>query len=124
MYRAGWRQHRYPLPTGHSDVRRAWTGASTLNRVVDLVLAAHDGGFETTSTDIGAIEPGETVEAFLTRRIVGFGADRAAQVVRDAAEFAGADLAAPAAEMSEDDRRGMATAAIAFAALGPEFLQR
>jgi uncharacterized protein (DUF1800 family) len=38
LSRAGWKQHDFGPPTGHPDRLAAWTGASSLNRLVDLAL--------------------------------------------------------------------------------------
>jgi len=47
-----------------------------------------------------------------------------ADTVRSAIATLDVDAAAIVGEMSPDDRKGVATAAIAFAALTPEFLLR
>ena len=54
--RAGWRQHEYGPPTGHPDTTAKWTGASSLNRLIDLALYAHDSGYGVATMDLAATE--------------------------------------------------------------------
>ena len=122
LMRAGWRQHQYGPPTGHPDVLAAWTGASSLNRIVDLALYAHDDWFAVATLNLAALEGAdETLGQFLARRSVGFGAEPEPEPVLAAL---GLDAAQPAAALSQEERHGLAAAAIAFAALTPEFLLR
>lgn len=125
LSRAGWQQHEYGPPTGHSDMAEAWTGASTLNRTVDLALYAHEDWFATASADLAAMgDPAQTLADFAATwaaRLIG---PTGADTVRSAIATLDVDAAAIVGEMSPDDRKGVATAAIAFAALTPEFLLR
>lgn len=119
LMRAGWRQHEYGPPTGHPDTLDKWTGASSLNRLIDFALVGHDDWFGVATLDLAATEPGETVGAFLARWAAKIGSDQAGL-----AEVMGIDPAAPTSDFSPDDRKGAAAAAIAFAALTPQFLLR
>ncbi len=118
LMRAGWRQHEYGPPTGHPDTLDKWTGASSLNRVVDLALYAHDGWFGVASVDFSAA-PGETLGQFIARWSGRFGVPDTGF----AAEM-GVDPAAPMTDLTEEERNGLASASIAFAALTPQFLLR
>ncbi|MGL4238348.1 DUF1800 domain-containing protein [Tabrizicola sp.] len=124
LSRAGWRQHEYGPPTGHPDKAAAWTGASTLNRLVDLALYAHDDWFGAVSIDLAAVTDGEAVGDFIARQTSALVPARGADLARELAEVTGDDLAAPASDLSPENRQGLATTAIAFAALTPEFLLR
>jgi uncharacterized protein (DUF1800 family) len=119
LIRAGWRQHEYGPPTGHPDTIDKWTGASSLNRLIDFALAAHEDWFAVASLDLAAVEIDETAGAFLLRWAGRLGVSPA-----DLAQSIGVDPATPSADLSADERKGMATAAIAFAALTPQFLLR
>lgn len=118
LMRAGWRQHEYGPPTGHPDVAEKWTGASSLNRVVDLALFAHEDWFGVVTTDFSALS-GETLADYVARW-----GRKVSLVAATWPTDLGFDQTAAAADLSEADRRGMARAAIAFAALTPEFLLR
>ena len=118
LMRAGWRQHEFGPPTGHPDTADKWTGASSLNRVVDLALYAHDGWFGVCRVDFLA-EPGEALGQYIARWAGRFGAT----AVGFAREM-GVDPATPMTALSEDERNGIAAATIAFAALTPQFLLR
>ena len=124
LSRAGWQQHEYGPPTGHPDRIAAWTGASTLNRMVDLTLYAHDDWFGTATVDLRATGDGETVAGFLARHAGVLVPGRATELAQAVVEATGADPASPAADIPPDDRFGAATAAIAFAALTPDFILR
>ena len=117
LFRAGWRQHEYPIPTGHPDVMAKWTGASSLNRLVDFALYAHDGWFGVVSIDLAATLPDETTGAYLDRWSRRLGSTGLAGQL-------GLDPATPAAAFSPDERRGAAAGAVALAATTPEFLLR
>ncbi len=118
LMRAGWRQHEYGPPTGHPDTMDKWVGASSLNRVVDLALFAHDDWFGVGKVDFSAL-PGETVGGFINRWSARMGGGKATW----AAE-AGVDPAAAMTVLNDDERTGLAAGAIAFAALTPQFLLR
>jgi hypothetical protein len=55
LQRAGWRQHEYGPPTGHPDRLQAWTGASTMNRYVDLALSGLDDWFDGAQVDLAIL---------------------------------------------------------------------
>ncbi|NJM82837.1 MAG: DUF1800 domain-containing protein [Tabrizicola sp.] len=67
LIRAGWRQHEFGPPTGHPDRAAAWTGASTLNRMVDIALYGHDDWYGVATADLTVFAPDETVSAFFAR---------------------------------------------------------
>lgn len=119
LMRAGWRQHEYGPPTGHPDTLDKWTGASSLNRLIDFALNAHEDWFGVATLDLAASEADETAGAFLARWAAKIGSDPAGL-----AEAMGIDPSAPVSDFPTDDRKGAAAAAIAFAALTPQFLLR
>lgn len=119
LMRAGWRQHEYGPPTGHPDTLDKWTGASSLNRLIDFALVGHDDGFGVATLDLGQTENGETLGAFPPRWSGEIGSEPAGL-----AEAMGIDPAAAASDLSNDERKAIAAAAIAFAALTPQFLLR
>ncbi len=126
LARAGWKQHDYGPPTGHPDRLAAWTGASSLNRLIDLALYGLDDWFGTagaTLADLG--EDAETGRAFLARhaaRLSPAGADGIAAELGLA--FFGDMLDDPVSGVPDADRQGAAQMALAFAALTPDFLFR
>lgn len=124
LSRAGWRQHEYGPPTGHPDKAAAWTGASTLNRMVDLALYAHDDWFGAARADLASLRGDETVADFIARHAASLAPARGPEIAAVVAEVAGMDPTLTAAEFDPDARRGVASAAIAFAALTPDFLLR
>ena len=115
--RAGWRQHEYGPPTGHPDTANKWVGASSLNRVVDLALYAHDDWFGVCTVDFAA-QPDESVGGLINRWAARLGgaADWAADV--------GIDPKAAMTDLTDDERKGLAAGAIDVAALTPQFLLR
>ena len=120
LMRAGWRQHEYGPPTGHPDVMARWTGASSLNRLVDFALYGHEGWFGVASLDLAALRTGdEPVGAFLARWSARIGAAPAGL-----AELMGLDAATPARDFAPDERKGLAAFAIAYSAMTPQFLLR
>lgn len=119
LMRAGWRQHEYGPPTGHPDTIDKWTGASSLNRLIDTALYAHEDWFGVATIDLAATEDGETIAAFLARWAAKTGSDPAGLC-----DALGIDPATPTRNFTVDERKGAAAAAIAFAALTPEFLLR
>ena len=120
LARAGWRQHEYGPPTGHPDTADKWTGASSLNRLVDYAFYGHDDWFGVARADLGAIATdGETVDQFVNRWSGRLGA--APDNLATAMGVGGGDLVAA---LSDEDRRGIAAGAIAFAALSSDFLLR
>jgi uncharacterized protein (DUF1800 family) len=123
--RAGWRLHEYGPPTGHPDRSSAWTGASTLNRYVDFALNGLDAGFDGAEADLAPLAaPDETIAAFATRHAEALAPGQGAAVTADLAGAFGVAPGQPAGDLSADDRQGLARAAVAFAALTPEFLLR
>ena len=90
---------------------------SSLNRLVDLALYAHDDWFGVCTVDFAALE-GETVGDFAGRwaGMLGGKADWLADV--------GVDPGAAMTDLNDDERKGLAAGAVAFAALTPQFLLR
>jgi uncharacterized protein (DUF1800 family) len=123
--RAGWRQHEFGPPTGHPDRIAAWTGASTLNRYVDFALVGLEDWFDGATVDFS--EPGPdaaTVGDFAAQHAERLAPGQGEGIAATLASAYGADLAGPMADFSPEDRHGFARAAVAFAALTPEFLLR
>ena len=123
LSRAGWQQHDYGPPTGHPDVIGAWTGASTLNRMVDLAVYGLEDWFAVASVRLDGADRAQTVASFLARwagRMVPDGTSAAQAVI---AEW---DLnpTAMVAELVPEDRAAAARAVIAMAALTPDFVMR
>jgi uncharacterized protein (DUF1800 family) len=124
LMRAGWQQHEYGPPTGHPDKTEAWTGASTLNRMIDLALYAHDDWFGVATADLVSVDGAETISAFLARHAGDLVPGRADELAGAVIEAFGFDPAQSASEIADEDRRGAASVAIAYAALTPDFILR
>ena len=125
LQRAGWRQHEYGPPTGHPDRINAWTGASTMNRYVDLALSGLDDWFDGARADLAtpaAVD--ETAEAFVARAAEAVAPGQGVVIAAALADGFGYDPTTPLRDLSAEDRQGLAQTAIAFAALTPEFLLR
>jgi uncharacterized protein (DUF1800 family) len=123
--RAGWNQHAFGPPTGHPDRIAAWTGASTLNRYVDFALNGLEDWFDGAVADLSPLAvPDETVVAFTARQAEALAPGQGAGIAATLTEAFGIDPVTRADGMSPDDRQGLAKAAVAFAALTPEFLIR
>ena len=119
LMRAGWRQHEYGPPTGHPDTTAKWTGASSLNRLIDFALYAHDEENGVASCDLATHEDAESVGQFLARWSAKLGSD-----MPGLAETMQMDAKLPTSDLSVNDRKSAAAVAIAFAALTPQFLLR
>ncbi len=119
LARAGWQQHEYGPPTGHPDILGQWTGASTLNRVIDLALNAHEPWFGCVTIDLAARIEGETLGALAARwaGLLGHGAN-------DLPAAMGIDPEAQTTVLTDEEHWGVAVGAIALAAITPEFLLR
>jgi uncharacterized protein (DUF1800 family) len=124
LARAGWHQHQFDPPTGHPDRLAAWTGASTLNRMADLALYAHDDWFGAATANLQSVRDTETAADFLARHAGSLVPARAGEIAAVVAGLAAVDPDSPAADMTPEVRHSGATAAIALAALTPEFLLR
>ena len=123
--RAGWHQHAYGPPTGHPDRVEAWTGASTLNRYVDLALSGLEDWFDGARADLAPLAaPDETVDAFTRRTADALATGQGADIAAQLAKAFGLDPKARADTVAPDDRQALAKAAVAFAALTPDFLLR
>ena len=120
LTRAGWKQHEYGPPTGHPDTADKWTGASSLNRLVDYAFYGHDDWFGVAKADLASLaDDNETVDQLVNRWAARLGA-----APDDLAAAMGVDPEALASSLSDEDRRGLASGAIAFAAISPNFLLR
>jgi uncharacterized protein (DUF1800 family) len=126
LSRAGWRQHDFGPPTGHPDRMAAWTGASSLNRLIDLALYGLDDWFGTARADLGdPARADETGRAFLARQAARLSPDAAAGIAEElGSALLGDGLDGPVSEVPADDRQAAAQMALAFAALTPDFLFR
>ncbi|MFN4201792.1 MAG: DUF1800 domain-containing protein [Tabrizicola sp.] len=123
--RAGWRQHGYGPPTGHPDRIEAWTGASTLNRLVDLAISAFEDWFDGADADLSSpAGDAATLGEFAAQHADALAPGQGAGIAADLADAFGFDLSAPLDALSAEDRRGLGRSAVAFAALTPEFLLR
>ena len=123
--RAGWRQHSYGPPTGHPDRIEAWTGASTLNRTIDLAISAFEDWFDGAEADFARpVGDAATLGAFAAQHADALAPGQGAGIAADLARAFGIDPAAPLDALSHEDRRGLGQSAVAFAALTPEFLLR
>ncbi len=114
LLRAGWHQHTFPPPTGHSDLTEDWQSTTTLLRLVDYALYAHDEGFGATASRLDA--PGKTLDDLArhwAERLTG-------SPQTDVLALVGADPSEPLGA----DRHDQSVVAVAFAALTPAFLFR
>lgn len=120
LVRAGWKQHEYGPPTGHPDVAAKWTGASSLNRLVDFALYGHDDWFGVATADLGTVTSDNETVADLVNRWAG----RLGSAPNDLVGVMGLDGSVKVADLSADERKGIAAGAIAFTAISPDFLLR
>lgn len=124
LARAGWQQHEFGPPTGHPDVIGAWTGASSLNRMVDLAVFGLEDWFGVAQVALDEVLPDETAKDFLQRRaghLVPQEAEAAAAAILSAYEI---DPDSRVADFAPEDRAGAARAVMAMAALTPAFVLR
>ncbi|HLQ17863.1 MAG TPA: DUF1800 domain-containing protein [Tabrizicola sp.] len=125
LQRAGWRQHEFAPPTGHPDRMGAWTGASTLNRYVDLAISGLEVWFDGGQADLRALaDDSETIQGFAQRHAEALAPGQGSAIAADLALSYGVDPTTAARDLAADDRQSLAQTAIAFAALTPEFLLR
>jgi uncharacterized protein (DUF1800 family) len=123
--RAGWRQHEYGPPTGHPDRLEAWIGASALNRSIDIALNCFEDWFDGATVDLSvptALD--QTTASFAAQHSDRLAPRQGEPIAAILAEAFGIDPENPVADLSPEDRQGLARAAVAFAALTPEFLLR
>ena len=126
LSRAGWHQHTYGPPTGHPDRASRWSSASTMNRYVDIALFAHDDWFGCTDTSLGEATPieAESYAAFTGHWVQRLRGPDAPDVLPElAAAFEVGDMDA-AMDLEPEHRQGAAAAAVAFAAMTPQFMLR
>lgn len=125
LSRAGWRQHEFGPPTGHPDRLAAWTGASTLNRYVDLALYGLEDWFDGATANLAPdLLPGETIASFAERQAARLAPGEARSIALGLLESFGLEPVMPARDLAEADREGLARSALAFAALTPSGLLR
>lgn len=124
LSRVGWQQHECGPPTGHPDRMAAWTGSSTLNRYVDISLSALEDWFDGAEADLSPADPTASVTSFAAQHAKALAPGQGAQIAATLASAFGVDPATPATDFSPEDRQSLARAAVAFAALTPEFLLR
>jgi uncharacterized protein (DUF1800 family) len=122
LARAGWQQHTLPPPNGPSDMTANWATGNTLRRLTDIALAAHEDWFSTASArpDVprGITRVGPAI-AHWTTALHGRPDDRLPEFL-SAASLSPADPLPTAPE----DRAGLISLMIAFAALSPQFMFR
>ena len=125
LSRAGWHQHSYGPPTGHADRASRWSGGGTLARIVDLALYAHDDWFGCTTSHLADLSPegasfNEMAEIYVSRLLGRVDADN----MDDLAQSLGIGDRTEPLTLTQDERQGIATGMVAFAAIMPEFLLR
>lgn len=122
---AGWKQHSYGPPTGHPDRASRWSSASTMARMVDYALYAHDDWFGVTKTPLAGLAPQgagfDTVGQFWAERLLGPGARADFTDLADALGVQ--DRRAPM-DLTGDEAQGLSASFIAFAAISPDFMLR
>jgi uncharacterized protein (DUF1800 family) len=122
---AGWKQHSYGAPTGHPDRADRWSSASTMARMVDFALYAHDDWFNCTMTRLSDIAPQgasfDALAAFWRERLLG--AD-SADDLHDLAEMFGIDDRSAPLELEPDDLHDLSGSLVAFLAISPAFMLR
>lgn len=125
LQRSGWRQHEYGPPTGHPDRMSAWTGASTLNRTVDIALSALDDWFDGARADLSSLANADmSLSDFAAQHSDALAPGRGTEIAASLAEPFGVTGDTRASDMTAEDRQALAQSAVAFAALTPEFLLR
>jgi hypothetical protein len=125
LQQAGWKQHSYGPPTGHPDRASRWSSASTMARMVDFALYAHDDWFGCTTTPLASIAPKaasfDELGRFWAERLLGPGAN--ADFADMAEAFGVEDRGAPL-ELNDEEMQGWSATFIAFAAVSPDFMLR
>jgi uncharacterized protein (DUF1800 family) len=125
LQQAGWKQHSYGPPTGHPDRASRWSSASTMARMVDYALYAHDDWFGCTTTPLATLAPTgasfDDLGRYWTERLLGPGA--AADVADLAKAFGIEDRATPMT-LTDEEMQGLSATFIAFAAISPDFMLR
>jgi uncharacterized protein (DUF1800 family) len=125
LQQAGWKQHSYGPPTGHPDRASRWSSASTMARMVDYALYAHDDWFGCTKTALADLAPKgasfDVLAQFWTERLLGPGA---APDVTDLAQAFGIEDRAAPMNLGTDEAQGLSATFIAFAAISPDFMLR
>lgn len=122
---AGWRQHSYGPPTGHPDRADRWSSASTMARMVDFALYAHDDWFNCTTTRLSDLAPErasfDALAEFWRERLLGAaGADS----LDDLATVFGIDDRSAPMALEPDDLQGLYSSIVAFLAISPAFILR
>ena len=128
LMQAGWMQHEYGPPTGHPDRIGDWTGASSLNRLVDLAINGLSDWFGVAPADaaqkLATVQGDETVDAFIARQAALIAPAGTGTLATTLAATMGADPAAPVAGFTPDERAEAVRMAMAMAALSPDFMLR
>ena len=125
LAQAGWFQHEYGPPTGHPDRADRWTSAATLGRMVDLALYAHDDWFACTDSQIAALlPPGPVSFDVLTQTFLPLLLGTSDDPLEAFANQLGITDRAEPFDLTAEERHGFAAAAVAFAALTPQFMLR
>lgn len=125
LAQAGWKQHTYGPPTGHPDRASRWSSASTMARMVDYALYAHDDWFGCTKTPLADIAPAgasfDTLGQFWAERLLGAGAGAD---FTDLAAALGIENRDEPMDLTGDEAQGLSATFIAFAAVSPDFMLR
>ncbi len=122
---AGWKQHSYGPPTGHPDRADRWSSASTMARMVDFALYAHDDWFNCTATRLADIAPKgasyDVLARFWADRVLGPGMGDGLDDVAE--NFGIGDRAVPL-DLDDEDMQGLSSSIVAFLAISPAFMLR
>jgi uncharacterized protein (DUF1800 family) len=123
LSRAGWHQHGFPPPTGHPDRAEDWQGTTTLLRLVEFALYAHDDWFGATSSRLSGEVPAKIgTPGALARHW----SERLTGTPDPMAEALAAIGVLPDDPLPRDEtsRHDLSAVAVAFAALTPAFVFR
>ncbi len=126
LVQAGWSQHEFRPPTGHSDKNEHWANTNYVSGLMNMALNAFEDWFGAGKLDFGSVLPKEVktyhdASAFLMRKMLPpQSADAFAQEITMAVH---GDMNAQLPEAA-DDKNWQLRGIIAMAALHPEFLYR
>jgi uncharacterized protein (DUF1800 family) len=122
---AGWKQHNYGPPTGHPDRADRWSSASTMARMVDMALYAHDDWFNCTATRLSGLSPQgasyDVLAQFWADRMLGPGMGDG---LDDLAAVYGIEDRRVPLDWEDDDLQGLSSGIVAFLAISPAFMRR
>lgn len=124
LSRAGWLQHTFPPPTGHSDRADDWSTGTGLLRLADYALYGHDDWFGATETRLSKLVPPEVkslddLMQFWSGKLTGL-PENAPPELLDLMSLT-ANEALPRDEGSLHD---LSSVILTFAALSPQFMNR